>query len=105
LNGQQFPSGGHLYWVSGITSLAKTKNLATQKFALTANYNNLAQQFQLTENLLMGQTNVTEASTDLVHWTSICTNIGSYSNFGPTTISDPDASNYRSRYYRFRILQ
>ena len=46
------------------------------------------------------QTNVIEASTDLVHWLPIYTNIGSYTNVGESTITDPKASNYSRRFYR-----
>jgi hypothetical protein len=105
LNDQQFPSGGHLHWVQGITSLIKKENSFTQKFDLKANYNNSAGQFQLLENILPAQTNITEASTDLIHWMPIYTNVGCYSNFGPTVIPDPVATNYPSRFYRFKVLQ
>jgi hypothetical protein len=96
--------GDQLRWV-GVTSFVKTNgNAYTQKFQLAANYNAAVRQFELTENITPGQTNVTEASTDLFNWVPICTNIGSYSNFGPFTILDSNSQSNRSRFYRFKIL-
>jgi len=49
-----------------------------------------------------GQTYVLEASTDLVHWTAISTNVTD-SN-GLSTFVDSDAKNYPSRFYRGVVL-
>jgi hypothetical protein len=98
--------GSRLQWVQGFASSTVAQpSTFTKKFQLTADFNNSGGQFQVLENIMPAQTNVTEASSDLVHWVPIYTNIGSYSNFGPTVISDPAATNYPSRYYRFKILQ
>ena len=107
LNNHQFPSGGHLYWVTNVTSLPLIAkgNTYSKKFQLMTGGNNSSGKFQLLENILPAQTNVTEASTDLVHWLPIYTNIGSYSNFGTATITDPAATNYPFRFYRFKVLQ
>lgn len=92
--------GGHLRWV-GVTSFLKPKpNAFTQKFQLTANYSAANGDLQLTGNIMPGQTNIIEASTDLRHWVPIYTNIGSYSNVGSSTITDPAAKNYPYRFYR-----
>jgi hypothetical protein len=94
------------YVPGGFTSsvIPPKESAYTRKFQLTANYNAAARQFQLGENIMPGQTNILQVSTDLVHWVPIFTNAGSYSNFGPATIADPVSQSYRSRFYRFRIL-
>ena len=103
LTDEQFLDGqfdGHLRWV-GVTSFLKPKpNAFTQKFQLTANYSAANGDLQLTGNIMPGQTNIIEASTDLRHWVPIYTNIGSYSNVGSSTITDPAAKNYPYRFYR-----
>jgi hypothetical protein len=96
-----------LQWVQGITILAPAAlrtSALSQKFQLTASYSTSSGGFQLAETILPAQTNITEASTDLMHWVPINTNVGSYIDFGPTTITDPNATNYRARFYRFRVL-
>jgi uncharacterized delta-60 repeat protein/uncharacterized repeat protein (TIGR01451 family) len=45
-----------------------------------------------------GQTNVIQGSTNLVNWVPIYTNVGSF------IFTDPNAANYRYRFYRDRIL-
>lgn len=100
LNGQ---FGGHLQWI-GVTSFSKPQSAFAKKFQLTAGFNNAAGQFQLVENVMPGQTNITEASTNLLNWVPICTNIGSYSNFGLFTIMDTNSRTYNSRFYRFKVL-
>jgi hypothetical protein len=50
-----------------------------------------------------GQTYVLEASTDMVHWTAISTNVTD-SN-GLFTVTDPDAKAYPSRFYQGVALQ
>jgi len=47
-------------------------------------------------NTVAGKTNYVQASSDLLHWTSIRTN----SAAGPITIPDPDAANHGQRFYR-----
>ncbi len=97
------PLGARLKWV-GVTSFVRQQSAFAQKFQLTANYNAAARRFQFTENIMPGQTNITEASTDLFNWVPIYTNIGTYSNFGPSTVTDPSSQSYGSRFYRFRSL-
>jgi hypothetical protein len=115
INTNGYPGGASGYlndnspfrWVSGgFTSsvIPPRESAYTRKFQLTANYDAAARQFQLMENIMPGQTNVLQVSTDLVHWVPLFTNIGSYSNFGPATIADPVSQSYGSRFYRFRIL-
>jgi hypothetical protein len=115
INTNGYPGGASGYlndnspfrWVSGgFTSsvIPPRESAYTRKFQLTANYDAAARQFQLMENIMPGQTNVLQVSTDLVHWVPLFTNIGSYSNFGPATITDPVSQSYGSRFYRFRIL-
>jgi len=45
-----------------------------------------------------GQTYVLQASTDMVHWTAISTNVADAN--GVLSFTDPNAKNYPSRYYR-----
>jgi hypothetical protein len=50
-----------------------------------------------------GQTYVLQATTDMVHWTAISTNVAD-SN-GLISFTDTNAGNYRSRFYRSATLQ
>jgi hypothetical protein len=50
--------------------------------------------FQLTINSQPGQTNVVQASTNLVNWVPIRTNVGSF------IFTDPNSTNYPYRFYR-----
>jgi hypothetical protein len=61
---------------------------------LTGNfvYTNGTFQFHITSQ--PGQTNVVYASTNLVNWVPIRTNVG------PFTFTDPNAANYPYRFYR-----
>jgi len=47
-------------------------------------------------NVLPGKTNYIQASSDLLQWTSVSTNMGG----GPIIISDPDAAHHAHRFYR-----
>ena len=81
LNGQ---FGGHLVWVQAA---------AAQNFKLsTASYTNGAFQFSIAGQ--SGQTNIIQASTNLVNWISIGTNVGS------VPFTDHSATNYPHRFYR-----
>ena len=81
LNGQ---FGGHLVWVQAA---------AVQNFKLsTASYTNGAFQFSIAGQ--SGQTNIIQASTNLLNWVPIYTNVGS------TNFTDPSATNYPHRFYR-----
>jgi hypothetical protein len=81
LNGQ---FGGHLVWVQAA---------AVQNFKLsTASYTNGAFQFSIAGQ--SGQTNIIQASTNLLNWVPIYTNVGS------TNFTDPSATNYPRRFYR-----
>ena len=53
---------------------------------------------QLTITSLSGQTNVVQASTNLVNWVPLQTNVG------PFIFMDPNATNYPMRFYRDLIL-
>jgi hypothetical protein len=91
--------GNHLHWVQGVTSLGQKKSNASARFQLQANYG-ASGNLQLSGVIMPAQTNIIQASTNLVHWDPIYTNIGSYSNIGPTTITDPNSQYYRTRFYR-----
>jgi uncharacterized delta-60 repeat protein/uncharacterized repeat protein (TIGR01451 family) len=53
---------------------------------------------KFTVTSLPGQTNVIQGSTNLVNWVPIYTNVGSF------IFTDPNAANYRYRFYRDLIL-
>ena len=100
LNGQ---FGGHLQWI-GVTSFSKPQSAFAKKFQLTGGYDTATGRFQLAENIMPGQTNIIEASTNLLNWVPICTNIGSYSNFGSFTVVVTNSQAFHSRFYRFKVL-
>jgi uncharacterized repeat protein (TIGR01451 family) len=54
--------------------------------------------FQFTITSAANQTNVIQASTNLINWIPI------YTNVGPFTFTDPKASNYLDRFYRDLII-
>jgi hypothetical protein len=85
LNGQSF-GGGHLYWVPGVVSLVKQPVISG---GMTT-----GGKYQINPNGPSGQTNIIQASTNLVNWISIYTNIGS------SPFIDPNATNYHYRFYR-----
>jgi hypothetical protein len=98
LNGQ---FGGHLLWVPvSIPLPLSAGNALSQRFQLAANYSAASKSIQLTTGILPAQTNIIEASTDLLHWVPIYTNIGSFTNVGVSIISDSSTSNYPYRFYR-----
>jgi hypothetical protein len=85
--------GGHLRWMQGVTSLVT-------KTTLSGNYKS-GNKFQINlSGVSSGQTNIIEASTNLVNWIPIYTNTG----FGSMTFTDSAAGNFHSRFYRTRIL-
>lgn len=99
---EQFLDGqfnNHLHWVQGLVGAARPKIASNTRFQLTVNYT-LPNGFQIGNVVMPAQTNVIEASSDLKHWFPIYTNIGSYTNIGPTTIFDPHAKDFSSRFYR-----
>jgi hypothetical protein len=84
--------GGRLVWVSaGISGLVQEN--------LSGVYNQSTGKFQL--NMLSvpaGQTNIVEASTNLVNWVPIYTNVGS------AAFTDSAANSYPRRFYRTKTL-
>ena len=64
-------------------------------FTAPGTFSNGVFQLQLTGT--MGGTCVLQASTDLIHWAPIATNVPSSM---PFQVADPDASNFPCRYYR-----
>jgi hypothetical protein len=99
---EQFLDGqfnGHLRWVQGVTTLVKQKPSSAARFELSTGYGPDGA-LKLVNVIMPAQTNIIQASTDLVHWVPIYTNIGSYSNIGPTTVTDPNAQDYNTRFYR-----
>ncbi len=101
LNNNPSLFGPRLQWVQGVSIPAPAVASAlSQRFTLSASYSATNNNFQIASEILPAQTNVIQASTDLVHWSPIYTNIGSYTNFGTTLITDPGKSNYPYRFYR-----
>jgi hypothetical protein len=82
--------GGHLRYVSGFVN--KTAPPGYTTLSAGGYNNNGAFQFSITSG--SQQTNIIQVSTNLVDWTSIYTNIGSF------MFTDPNAKNYPYRYYR-----
>ena len=50
-----------------------------------------------------GQTYILQASTDMIHWTAISTNVADAN--GIISFADPDSGNYPSRFYRSAVAQ
>jgi hypothetical protein len=106
LDGKQFPDkygnpGGYMRRVTGVVPApVKMASALSQKLQLTANYNGDAGGFQLGSYILPGETNIILASTNLLNWVPIYTNIGSYNNLGVSIFTDPAMSNYPRRFYR-----
>jgi hypothetical protein len=86
--------GGHLRYVSGFVNKTAPPGNTTLSGGVYNN-NNGAFQFSITSG--SGQTNIIQISTNLVNWTSIYTNIGSF------MFTDPIATNYPSRFYRVLV--
>jgi hypothetical protein len=85
--------GGHLRWMQGVTSLVT-------KTTLSGNYKS-GNKFQINlSGVSSGQTNIIEASTNLVNWIPIYTNTG----FGSMIFTDSAAGSFHSRFYRTRTL-
>jgi hypothetical protein len=86
LNGQ---FGGHLRWAQGLPPLPNIKVSGSML---------VGGQFQLnfTDSGSSSQTNVVEASTNLVNWVPIYTNIGSF------IITDKAANSFPYRFYRIK---
>jgi hypothetical protein len=78
--------GPRLRWVQGITSLVKQPVISGGMMP--------GGKYQINPNAPSGQTNIIQASTNLVNWISIYTNIGS------SPFIDPNATNYHYRFYR-----
>src|SRR5205807_289144 len=95
--------GGRLCWASSVTSLKPIKAppiSSNSPYHLTGSYASGNGQFNIAQTILLGQSSVIQASTDLVHWIPIYTNIASYSNVGASTVTDPNAKKFKSRFYR-----
>ena len=58
--------------------------------------------FELAFEVTPGQTNVIEASTDLLNWTPIATNV---LDCGILNVLDPHATNFAHRFYRLRKVE
>jgi hypothetical protein len=104
LNNNPSLFGPRLRWVSGVSipapHLQAEGSALSQRYKLTASYNAASDTMQLGTEVMFDQTNVIQASTDLLHWVNISTNIGSYTNLGTTVVQDSSTSNYPNRFYR-----
>jgi hypothetical protein len=78
--------GGHLHYVSGFVSLTTVLS--------GISYNDSPGAFQLSINSAARQTNIIMASTNLVNWTPVYTNVGSF------IFDDPNTKNFPRRFYR-----
>jgi len=94
-------SGGRLQHAASIpSSIVPGPNAANSQLQLLASYSSTSGVLQLKSSVDLGQTNIIEASTNLRNWTPIYTNIGSFTNFGPSTFADPAAASFPARFYR-----
>jgi hypothetical protein len=102
LNNNSSLFGTHLQWVQNVNIPAPQVVIAalSQRFQLAATYSSSSNSLQIATGILPAQTNIIQASIDLVHWVPIYTNIGSFTNIGVSTITDSSASNYPYRFYR-----
>jgi hypothetical protein len=101
--------GGRLQWVPGVTSLGKQKvsggMLSGGKFQVSDGYFfNSANNPNIPGDTNAVYTNIYWASTNLVNWTPVYTNI--YTNISSTSVlfTDP-VTNYPRRFYRRETLQ
>jgi hypothetical protein len=101
LNAVSSSLGLRLQWVQNVNiPVPLLASALSQRFQLAASYSTSQDSVQLASGILPAQTNIIQASTDLVHWIPIFTNIGSYTNFGTSLITDSSTSNYLYRFYR-----
>ncbi len=87
--------GGHLRWVPGAAAVLLSRSTALS----ASSYNSGNGKFQFSVASQSGQTNIIQASTNLVTgpWIPL------YTNPGPFIFTDPKATNYPYRFYRVRI--
>jgi hypothetical protein len=90
LDGHVFPSGGSLHWVQGVTTLVKQPIISGGMIP--------GGKYKMNISGSSGQTNIIQASTNLVNWISIYTNVGS------SPYIDPKATNYPFRFYRIMTM-
>jgi hypothetical protein len=100
--------GGRLQWVQGVTSLTKQKTsgglISGGKFQLSdSDFYDSANNANLSANTNAAYTNIYWASTNLVNWMPIYTNI--YTNVSPTNVlfTEP-VTNYPRRFFRRETL-
>jgi len=100
LNGQQFPpkSGGFLRYVKNFTALVVANPSTPLNGKLSASYVKSGGQVQFTLAGEAGQTYIVQASTDMINWVPIYTNMAPVN--GLLQFIDPKATNYPSRFYR-----
>ena len=85
-------------FVNGTLNVTGSGNTPVQKISIASLQPQLDGSMKLALAGNAVQTYVVEASTDLVHWTAISTNVSDAN--GLFTAVDPDAKNYSSRFYR-----
>ncbi len=100
LNGQQFPpgTGGFLRYVKNFTALGVAAPSTPLNGKLSASYLKSGGQVQFTLAGQAGQTYIVQASTDMINWVPIFTNMAPVN--GLLQFIDPKATNYPSRFYR-----
>jgi hypothetical protein len=104
LDSQQFPpgTGGYLRYVKNFTALATAAPGAPPNGKLSASYLKSGNQVQFTLTGAPGRTYVVQASTNLVDWVPIYTNIAPIN--GLLQFTDPRATIYPSRFYRTELV-
>ncbi|HYA79221.1 MAG TPA: hypothetical protein VED19_01775, partial [Candidatus Nitrosopolaris sp.] len=100
LDGQQFPpgTGGRLRYVKNFTALPPAAQSVSPNGKLSVNYSKPGAQLQFTLAGATGQTYIVQASTNMINWVPIFTNIAPMG--GQLQFIDSQATNYPSRYYR-----
>ncbi|MGD0744878.1 MAG: hypothetical protein ABSA45_06955 [Verrucomicrobiota bacterium] len=100
LDGRQFPpgTGGYLRYVKNFNAFSAASASLPLNGKLSASYLKSSGQVQFTLSGAAGRTYVVQASTNLVDWAPICTNVAPIS--GLLQFVDPKATNYPSRFYR-----
>ncbi|MGA9452067.1 MAG: hypothetical protein WBW41_12080 [Verrucomicrobiia bacterium] len=90
--------GGHLRWVKNFTALVVAPPGGPPNGKLSVNYPKPGGQLQFTLAGATGQTYIVQASTNMINWVPIFTNIAPIG--GQLQFIDSQATNYPSRYYR-----
>jgi plastocyanin len=83
----------------GLAATSSVVNVFVLTNAVISNPQPISGQFQLTIHGIAGQTYATEASSNLVNWVGIATNVAPADTFN---VLDPAASNAATRFYRAR---